>query len=428
MVSGSKQKVQKKKEKMVFAKDKKQVIIMVAVLSVLGANTVYMLVKYIQDQMPQTNTATQNAQIEQKGEELNPTAPKTENMTKENPQLAKTGATQTSTGTPQPIQSAEAPSFFPFIPAILILIAIIIGAFIAKKFLNNNSSSSDPRQKDSSKKPGKLLFAKDKKQVVIMSVVVALFLTGTVYMIFKYVQNQLPQKPSQASATLSPEDQMAQQQQKDLQSLNNPNQPDDAAGTNNDIGPSQDANNIYMQTMNQQGNAGHPPVSDNLKTIQSSEGDVDILVKNKDLKRSSKMVFVSVSNSGRSNPFLPANENVLPPSLSYLAPPPEVALKDSDAGKVMSTTISGILYDKNNPSAIINIEGADYLVKTGDTIHNYKVLSITQNQVLVQLGKNIYKAGVGELLSETDLNYNVIANLNKKFGGNNVPINVRKRR
>ncbi len=83
--------------------------------------------------------------------------------------------------------------------------------------------------------------------------------------------------------------------------------------------------------------------------------------------------------------------------------------------------------DKYSPSAIINIEGSDYLVKRGDIINHYKVLYIGKNDVIVQLGKNIYKAGVGELLSPTDLNYNTIANLNKKFGGNNVQISVKKK-
>lgn len=273
------------------------------------------------------------------------------------------------------------------------------------------------------KKKEKMVFAKDKKQVVAMVIVITLFLGNTVRMIFQAVSDQFPKNPAQATSTQKAEDEMAQQQQQNLKSLTDSNK------QNEDISISQDANDIYTQTMNQQNNAQHPQVNNNLKNIQATDNDVDILVKNKALKKSSKMVLVSISNSGRSNPFLPAGENVLPSSLSYLTPPPETIPTNSDASKVMSTTISGILYDRYNPSAIINIEGADYLVKPGDTIHNYKVLSITQNQVLVQLGKNIYKAGVGELLSETDLNYNVIANLNKKFGGgNDVSVHARKKR
>ena len=45
------------------------------------------------------------------------------------------------------------------------------------------------------------------------------------------------------------------------------------------------------------------------------------------------------------------------------------------------------------------MEGTDYLVRTGDVINNYKILAIYKDNVAVQLGDNIYKAGVGELLA-----------------------------
>lgn len=152
------------------------------------------------------------------------------------------------------------------------------------------------------------------------------------------------------------------------------------------------------------------------------------MVKKQSRKRSGKMVMISVAESGRSNPFLPAAENYVPSGhLPYLPPPPETLQTKSDASKVMTTTISGILYDRYSPSAIINIEGSDYLVKRGDVVNHYRVLSIGKTQVIVQLGRNIYQAGVGQLLTKTDMNFNSIANLNKKFGGNSVSINVRKR-
>lgn len=79
------------------------------------------------------------------------------------------------------------------------------------------------------------------------------------------------------------------------------------------------------------------------------------------------------------------------------------------------------MYDRNNPSAILNIEGSDYLVRSGDVINGYKVLSIGKNSVTVQMGSNVYKAGVGQLVTsgQADVNYNKVANLNKKFGGAN---------
>ena len=123
----------------------------------------------------------------------------------------------------------------------------------------------------------------------------------------------------------------------------------------------------------------------------------------------------------KSNPFLPYR-NIDPrasldvPSFD-LVEPPEVLDEGSEAARVMDTIVSGILYDKYSPSAILNIEGSDYLVKKGDVVNNYKVLSIVQDSVTVKLGNNVYKAGIGEILTEGSLNHNDVSNLNNKFGG-----------
>ena len=100
-----------------------------------------------------------------------------------------------------------------------------------------------------------------------------------------------------------------------------------------------------------------------------------------------------------------------------LIDPPDALGEHSEAAKIMDTVVSGILYDKFSPAAILNIDGNDYLVKKGDTVNNYTVLAITQNSVTVKYGGNTYKAGIGELLSDGTVNYNDISNLNKKFGG-----------
>ena len=100
-----------------------------------------------------------------------------------------------------------------------------------------------------------------------------------------------------------------------------------------------------------------------------------------------------------------------------LIEPPEILNESTDAAKIMNTVVSGILYDKYSPSAILNIEGNDYLVKKGDVVNNYKILSIVQDGVTVKLGNNTYKAGIGEILTEGTLNHNNVSNLDKKFGG-----------
>ena len=48
---------------------------------------------------------------------------------------------------------------------------------------------------------------------------------------------------------------------------------------------------------------------------------------------------------------------------------------------------------------------------------SYKILSIAKDYVTVQLGANVYKAGVGQLFTGEGINYNTISNLERKFGG-----------
>lgn len=288
-------------------------------------------------------------------------------------------------------------------------------------------------KKKGPKKKEKMVFAKDKKQAVLAMVVLALFLGNTVYMIVKYF---IDQNAYSVSSQPSTAEELARKQKENLDILSGGSvkSPEElaASGVNNSAGATstsgadamdnlaQDTNNIYDQTVNMQ-----PQANPQVKGAQAGE-DIDIMTKQK-FQKNGKTVLITVSASGRSNPFLPAGENFSPAAFPYLTAPPETLPSNSDAGKVMTTVISGILYDRYSPSAILNIEGTDYLVKKGDVINRYKVLSITKDQVLVQLGHNVYKAGVGELLSLTDLKFNTIANLHKKFGGNEVPINVKRK-
>lgn len=127
------------------------------------------------------------------------------------------------------------------------------------------------------------------------------------------------------------------------------------------------------------------------------------------------------SGTVKANPFLPYKEmstKKADDAPSYtLVEPPTMLQEASDATRVMDTIVSGILYDKFSPSAILNIEGNDYLVKKGDVVNNYKIVNIMQDSVTVKLGANVYKAGIGEILTEGTLNYNDVSNLNNKFGG-----------
>ena len=152
--------------------------------------------------------------------------------------------------------------------------------------------------------------------------------------------------------------------------------------------------------------------------------DVEIIY-NSTGNNASGRTSVLIEDSGRADPFLPDGEvsstrtesRIYTSSGADLLPPPETITTDTTATEVMTTKVSGLMYDKTSPSAIININNSDYLVRVGDVINDYKVLSIGQNTVTVQYGANIYKAGVGELFTGEGINYNTISNLEGKFGG-----------
>ena len=157
------------------------------------------------------------------------------------------------------------------------------------------------------------------------------------------------------------------------------------------------------------------PSADTAMTDVELEEDIDDIDKSAE-----KLVSLSVEDYGRSNPFLLFYEsyaNIRKYGFELMAPPESLSNEESEAVKVMQTKVSGIMYEPNNPSAILNIEGMDYLVRSGDYINNYKVLSIGKDLVTVQLGANIYKARVGEVITDAEMNYNNVYNLEQKFGG-----------
>lgn len=268
-----------------------------------------------------------------------------------------------------------------------------------------------------------MVFAKDKKQAVLAVFVLVLFLFTTIRTSVIMYKEQHPETLVADSAPMSPEDPTLTNQA----ASENLTSPDQSAAVDGQS-LAQDANDIYSQTLNIKGNPSQSSpttqINVNLPAAEPLSDAIEIMPKH---KSKGKRVTIAVDESGRTNPFLPSAENVPKNALAFLTAPPETLPADTDASKIITTTISGILYDKYSPSAIINIEGIDYLVKKGDVINHYKILSIGKTQVIVQLGRNIYQAGVGELLSQTDLNQNTIANLNKKFGGNEVSINIRKK-
>lgn len=139
-----------------------------------------------------------------------------------------------------------------------------------------------------------------------------------------------------------------------------------------------------------------------------------------DVKRT---IFEIPVGTVKTNPFLPYRDLDDGDDFDVynieLTSPPEQSNKNSEAARIVRTVVSGVLYDKYSPSAILNIEGSDYLVKKGDVVNNYHVLNIARDSVTVKLGENVYKAGIGELLTEGVIHHNDVSNLNNKFGGEN---------
>ena len=139
--------------------------------------------------------------------------------------------------------------------------------------------------------------------------------------------------------------------------------------------------------------------------------DVEIVTAS---QNNEEMVTISMEDTGRADPFLPAGDFSQIAALStpnvnkmpyYMIPPPDASGYDQDAVDVVKTKVSGIMYDKYNPSAILNIDDTDYLVRAGDVVNGYRVLAVSPTTVTVQLGANTYRAGVGEMFSGEDMNY-----------------------
>ena len=195
-----------------------------------------------------------------------------------------------------------------------------------------------------------------------------------------------------------------------------------------DVTPDVNADDIMIEPGNVDdiGATKDKKKKDKKSSKDSNEDEIDIIA-----NKTEKMVPLVVEESGRANPFLPANEaankdatsaqkvlELQKAKLKYdLIEPPNSAQADEDAQKILTTTVSGIMYDQTSPSAILNIDGSDFLVRSGDVVNGYKILAINPSVVTVQLGSNIYKAGVGQLLVTDGINYNTVPNLNKKFGG-----------
>ena len=151
--------------------------------------------------------------------------------------------------------------------------------------------------------------------------------------------------------------------------------------------------------------------------------------KKKMMQNKNKQVVIPVSNGGRANPFMPYNSalaNAKPPEFDLIPPPLDVPEVDPLVDNMVSTKISGIMYDSQRPSAIINCGGSDHLVHKGDTVQGYRVIDITKDRVVLKYGSNVFRATVGQAIGGNGVVFNEVSNLNRQFGGaySKTPSNV----
>jgi len=142
-----------------------------------------------------------------------------------------------------------------------------------------------------------------------------------------------------------------------------------------------------------------------------------------------KPVIVSIGNSGRSDPFRPYQERYIsavsaPREIINNIPISEIPLPplyapNPSVSNLLTVKVSGILYEKNNPSAIINIKDNDYTVKEGDKLFSYKVVKITPDKVTIKTANNVYTVGLGEVIDGE-------VNVNPVKGTNSIPEFVAK--
>ena len=126
-------------------------------------------------------------------------------------------------------------------------------------------------------------------------------------------------------------------------------------------------------------------------------------VKPDEKEQEDKKEVLTIIPTGRVNPFVPIGKYVKAPEkivaydkVNIPKPPKEFGQNTEQIDKLLSIAVSGIMYDPQKPSAIITFEDNDYFVQKGDRLDDYRVIDITKNAVLISLGKDIYRASVGE--------------------------------
>ncbi len=176
-----------------------------------------------------------------------------------------------------------------------------------------------------------------------------------------------------------------------------------------------------------------------LSNIDKSDAKNTEIKENTGDKRAKMVVFDEEQKENKksnvticANPFLPTiqtnsgNENYDNALGAYeIISPPKAGepIDEIEVSAMMETKVSGILYDHDNPQAIINYDGQDQLVRRGDRLAGFYVMSITPDKVILKQGNNVYRVSVGQAITDEGINYNINSNLGKQFGGRYKNIN-----
>jgi len=167
--------------------------------------------------------------------------------------------------------------------------------------------------------------------------------------------------------------------------------------------PQQEMNNITPEELEQRQAALEEEIpvvnEEQAQEIQPEEEP------KKEEKLEEKKQVINVIPTGRPNPFMPIakyakidapDAEILYDKSGIPKPPETYGIKQEDTVQLMSIAVSGIMYDDTKPSAIVTVDNNDYFVQKGDRLDDYRILDIAKNYVLIALGKNVYKASVGE--------------------------------
>lgn len=175
-------------------------------------------------------------------------------------------------------------------------------------------------------------------------------------------------------------------------------------------------------------NALNPPVVNNdnqVKPPKPKASAKEEEKKEKGIELSKKSAVLDIDVGGRTSLFVPYRErNLKYSSLNFndLPLPPASGEMDDSLTSLVSAKVTGILFEQESPSAIINVKDSDYLVKPGDKVETFEIADIAEDYVAIKTGTNVYRAKVGDII-EGELVGTGIYNLGHRFAGTYNPAN-----